>query len=592
MAKDQTHGEVTLRAQPSLLLVLVLLTPLFTYPIDHDRDRLAQQNSTASQPAQRGNFDGPAELPRERVASSLRDTPSSGKTILVHAGEDPSQAVSRASCGDIVQLQAGATFHRLALPQKSCDDSHWIIVRTSAPDSSLPSETSRLTPCFAGVAALTGRPAYSCLAPKNVLARLEFDGKGGSGPVILAAGANHYRLIGLEIMRSDSSSVVYNLIGTENGSADHLIFDRLWVHGTAQSETVRGIMLSHVRHAAVIDSYFSDFHCIAKTGACVDSQAIAGGTADDASGPFKIDNNYLEAAGEGVMFGGGEATATPRDIEIRHNLFFKPMIWMKDQTNFIGGRDGNPFIVKNLFELKNAQRVLFENNVLQNTWGGFTQTGFAVLLSPRNQAEGGRNVCPACEVLDVTIRNVEISHVASGFQIANGLSDNNGAAKDGGRYSIHDVVVDDMDPDKYGGFGAFAQISTAPGDSPAPRLHDVSIHHVTAFPPRTLFIVGGPVSGPRMAGLSITHNLFAAGARPLVSTGGGPQINCAAQADAKGVERVLRDCFSSFVFEHNVIVGGGGGWPKGNQFAKSTPAGKTGEGADTGAIGEALKDVW
>jgi hypothetical protein len=511
--------------------------------------------------------------------------------LAVRAGEDPSEAITRASCGDTIELQAGATFGRLLLPRKNCDDSHWIIIRTSAPDSKLPAEHARLTPCYAGVALLAGRPSYPCASPENVLAKIEFTGKGGSGPVILAPGANHYRLIGLEITRSASPLIVYNLIGTDKGTADHLIFDRLWIHGTDHSETVRGLTLSHVLHAAVIDSYFSDFHCIAKSGACVDSQAIAGGTGDDPSGPFKIENNYLEAAGECVMFGGGEATATAADIEIRGNHFFKPMIWMKGQPGFTGGADGNPFVVKNLFELKNAQRVLFENNVLENTWGGFTQTGFAVLLSPKNQAEGGRNVCPACEVLDVAIRNVTISHVASGFQIANGLSDNNGAAKDGGRYSIHDVFADDIDGDRFNGLGAFAQISTAPGDSPAPRLHDVTIDHVTALSSRTLFILGGPVTGTRMSGLSITNSLLSAGAKTITSTGGGPQVNCAAQAEVKGLDRVLRDCFSSFTFQHNVIVGGAGGWPKDNKAVKAVPANWKNLGADVETLRNAVKDV-
>jgi hypothetical protein len=81
-------------------------------------------------------------------------------------------------------------------------------------------------------------------------------------------------------------------------------------------------------------------------------------------GPFKIVNNFLEAAGETIIFGGGRATATPTDIEIRRNHMFKPMTWMKGQPGFVGGVDGSPFIVKNLFELKNAQRVLLEGNIL------------------------------------------------------------------------------------------------------------------------------------------------------------------------------------------------------------------------------------
>lgn len=40
--------------------------------------------------------------------------------------------------------------------------------------------------------------------------------------------------------------------------------------------------------------------------------------------------------------------------------------------------------------------------------------------------------------------------------MGNGLSDNGSAALDGGRYSIHDVTIDDIDPVKYEGYGVFA----------------------------------------------------------------------------------------------------------------------------------------
>src|SRR6266571_4241328 len=84
------------------------------------------------------------------------------------------------------------------------------------------------------------------------------------------------------------------------------------------------------------------------------------------------------------------AAATPTDIEIRGNHFFKPMSWKPGEPGFVGGASGRPFIVKNLFELKNAQRVLLEGNLLENCWGGFSQNGYAVLLTPKNQS----NQCP------------------------------------------------------------------------------------------------------------------------------------------------------------------------------------------------------
>ena len=519
--------------------------------------------SDTRDPKQAQNFDGPAELPRVQVATAMRDTPAPGKAIHVRAGEDASQAVEKAACGDTVELQAGASFPQLVLPAKKCDDAHWIIVRTSAPDSKLPPEGTRLEPCYAGVTSLPGRPPFHCKSSENVLAKLQSEGKGPGGPVTISPGANHYRLIGLEVTRHTAPNIVYNLIGPQDAPADHLIFDRMWIHGSPQDETARGVMLSHLRYVAVIDSYLSDFHCVAISGACVDSQAVAGGSGNDPMGPFKIENNFMEGAAETILLGGSAGTETPYDIVIRRNHMFKPLIWMKGQPGFVGGLDGNAFIVKNLFELKNAVRLLFEGNVLENSWGGFSQSGFAIGMGPKNQAHGKTNVCPTCQVTDITIRYCTISHVGGGFGLGNGLSDNGGAAKDGGRYSIHDVIIDDIQAEAYGGRGTFAQISTAPGVSAAVPLHDVSIDHVTAFPSHVLFNIGGPLNEPRMSHLSITNNVLLAHDHPVTTTGGGMDRNCSAGPRSKTMDVALESCFSSYVFQNNVIVGGGSGWPKG-----------------------------
>jgi hypothetical protein len=74
---------------------------------------------------------------------------------------------------------------------------------------------------------------------------------------------------------------------------------------------------------------------------------------------------------------------TPTDIEIRNNHLWKPWQWMKGSPNFIGGPDGNPFVIKNHFELKNAVRVLVEGNLMENNWGGFAEGGYAVLIAPQ-----------------------------------------------------------------------------------------------------------------------------------------------------------------------------------------------------------------
>src|SRR5205823_11244133 len=90
-------------------------------------------------------------------------------------------------------------------------------------------------------------------------------------------------------------------IGAEEGTADtlphHIIVDRCYLHGDPRRGTRRGIALNS-RDSAVINSYLSDFK---EAGA--DSQAIVGW---NGPGPFRITNNYLEASGENVMFGGAD----------------------------------------------------------------------------------------------------------------------------------------------------------------------------------------------------------------------------------------------------------------------------------------------
>src|SRR5258708_376484 len=143
--------------------------------------------SVAQAPAARPGFDGPAELPRIFLRTSMADTPAPGKNRLVKAADNLQDALDRASCGDTLRLEAGTTFTGiLRLPQKRCDDLHWIIIRSNTPDSDLPPEGARMTPCYAGIASLPGRPAFPCSAPHNVLARITFPGKGASGPIFFA----------------------------------------------------------------------------------------------------------------------------------------------------------------------------------------------------------------------------------------------------------------------------------------------------------------------------------------------------------------------------------------------------------------------
>jgi hypothetical protein len=545
----------------------------FTVMVTDSANETASGNSSVTVTAGSG-YDGPAQLPIATVSSALADTPAPGPVVTVNAGGNLQLALNNAQCGNTIELQAGATFTGdFQFPTKNCDNNHWIIVRTSAADSALPAEGQRLTPCYAGLASLPGRPQYSCNNPQNVLAKLIL-ASGGDGPVTFQSGANHYRLLGLELTRATGTKAAPALITvTPGGTANYIVLDRSWLHGTIQDDTRDGFALSGTSNVAVVDSYFSDFHCTALTGACSDSHAVSGGTGNNQDGPYLIQGNFLEASGEAILFGGGAATMTPTDITVTNNHFWKPWQWMKGNQPFVGGADGNAFVVKNHFELKNAVRVLVEANLMENSWGGFSQTGFGILLTPKNQhTPSGTDVCPLCQVTDVTVRYVHISHAGGGMELATGLSasgrDGGAPALAGTRWSIHDVVFDDLST-KYVGPGIVFEIAN---QWPKNGLNTITINHITGLPDPTshVMLMGALIKNEPMYALVFTNNLTVTGQYPIWNTGGG-----AASCAVKDVPITsITNCFTTFTFANNVLITapaqyGPTRWPAKNMFAQT-----------------------
>jgi len=351
------------------------------------------------------------ELPRVFLDTTL--VAPSGQIIAVPAGGDVQAALNAAQPGDVITLQAGATFTGpFTLPNKT--GTGWIIVRTSAPDSSLPAPGTRVT------------PSYAAVMPKIVAdASLGF-------AIQAASGAHHFRFIGIEVM-SAAGAPTFDLVRLGSGSETStsalphdIIVDRCYIHGLAGQAAKRGIALNGSR-LAVIDSYLSEFKDQAQ-----DAQAILGW---NGSGPFKIVNNYLEATGENVMFGGADPSIVnlvPADIEIRGNHFFKPTAWR-----------GVWAAVKNLFELKNARRVLIEGNIFENNWLA-AQAGWAVQFTVRNQD----GTAPWSTIEDVTFQKNIVRHSGSGLNIL--AADDPNPSQTMKRVLIRDNLFDDINAGRPG----------------------------------------------------------------------------------------------------------------------------------------------
>jgi len=384
-----------------------------------------------------------ASLPATSVAAAPAayvDTSmptQTGSILNVPAGGDFQGAVNGATCGDTIQLAAGATYTgNFTLPFKSCTG--WVVVRTSAPDSSLPAPGVRINPTYAGV------------LPKIVSPNV-------SPAIVTQLGATHYRFIGVEVTTTISTinTVQYGLIdlgddpATGNGVtsvsqlASFIFFDRCYIHGTPTGNVKRGITFNGASLAA-IDSYISDIHGVGQ-----DTQAIIGW---NGPGPFKIADNYLEAAGENVMFGGATPSISgviPSDIEIRGNHFFKPLTWRVGDPSYAGIH----WSVKNLLEFKIAQRVLVTGNVFENNWLD-AQVGFAILLTPRTES----GAAPWIEVQDITFTLNIVRHTGSGLNIL-GTDDGDPQhlvrAK---RALVKDNLFDDVNGATWGGDGRLFQL--------------------------------------------------------------------------------------------------------------------------------------
>ena len=412
-------------------------------------------------------------------------------TITVAAGGNLQQALDAAQPGDTILLAENAEFvGNFVLPVKTGEA--WITLRTAAPDSVLPAAGTRIRPSDAPVLARVRSP--------NSMAALR-----------TAAGAHHWIVQYLEfpanlngyndiVQIGDGSSAQNSLDKVPH----HLVLSHLYVHGDPAVGQKRGIALNGA-HVTIRDSHIADCKGISQ-----DTQAIGGW---NGPGPYLIENNYLEGAGENVMFGGADP-AIPNlvtdGVVFRRNYVSRPMSWrdpllatpaavtatitgegslpagtyayrvvarrlvqgsnarsaaslevtvtttaqasgVRVQWQPVAGAAeyrvygrtagaedvywrvtttdftdtgaagtaeavptsaGTVWIVKNLFELKNARNVVVESNIFENHWKA-AQPGYAIVFTPRNSSGG----CAWCVVEQVRFENNVLRNAAAGINL-------------------------------------------------------------------------------------------------------------------------------------------------------------------------------
>ena len=430
-----------------------------------------------------------------------------GPVVPVSTGDEFQAALDRATAGTTIVLTAGSTYRPAAgtpfvLRNRSLRAGEWITIRSSSPAF----DPGGATPPGARATPAAGQQFAAIRATAARVPAIRTD-----------PGARGYRLIGLDIGADDGITQVDVIElgdGTDTTTATEpsdIVVDRCLVHGNDAGSYRRGIALNGAR-LAVVDSDFRNFH-----DAGTDSQAIAGW---NGPGPFAIVNNYLEAASENILFGGGDPAVpslVPSDITIRRNISTKPLSWRTS---------GIP--VKNAFELKSARRVVVEGNTFENVWSS-GQDGTAILLKSTNQ-DGG---CTWCVTEYVTFADNIVRSASHGLLINAAEVGRKGASlpRRANHFRIKNVLFDGIGAASFGGGKLFRIFG---------GVDEIEITHVTS----TSNPMG--ILDPHDANDTNTHLTFSSNIveRKLYGIGAG---------SAEGIP-TLTGNFAPFVYNQNVLV--------------------------------------
>lgn len=270
-----------------------------------------------------------------------------GSTINVGSNPADLQAAINASAqGDTLVCPAGVTYHRIILPIR--EGTGWTCIRTNG--ASLPAAGTRVS-------------------PSDASQMFKITSSGRDRAVVIPPGTRGWRFIGMEATHP-SATFQWGLIDADG---DRTSFERCYIHGQLGQQLVRCLYVRG-NDFQMWDSWISEAQYASN-----DSQAIF--TRNNAR--FHIENCEIQGAGENIMLGDEGSVLSTTDAVLRRNHFFKPLTWRKF---LVDGKTPNPTwdgverVIKNLFEIKAAHRVLFEGNVLENHWR-YSQPGDSILIN-------------------------------------------------------------------------------------------------------------------------------------------------------------------------------------------------------------------
>jgi hypothetical protein len=413
-------------------------------------------------------------------ATTLEPAFQTSQVIDVPAGGSLQQALNQIQPGGTIRLARGAVYTgNFTLPAKNGTD--YILITTA--NASLPAPGVRIDPSY-----------------KSQLATIR--SASTSSALVTAPGASYYRIVGVAFEANQNGAGDIIALGradqtTLSAVPHHIELDRVLISGDPNVGQKRAI----AANAAYVTIMNSDIREIKAVGQ--DSQAIG---AWNSPGPFVIRNNRLEAAGENILFGGAHISIpglVPSDILVEGNLMTKDPAWRN-----------LPWTVKNIFELKNAQRVIVRNNTLLYNWGG-SQAGFAVVFTPRNSS----GQTPWVVISDVEFSGNIVAHSGSAFNLLG--HDDTDPTGQLARIVIRNNLVINISGE-WKGSGIFAQIGGEPRDITID--HNTVIHTgnvVTFYSGSYVNSSGVRVNAGPVAGFVFTNNLMRHNAYGIFGSGQG-----------------------------------------------------------------------
>jgi hypothetical protein len=497
--------------------------------------------------------------------------PVAAEIRRVPAGGNLQAALDAAQPGDVVLLAPGATFTGNFVLRKKTGDA-FVTVQTEVEEAGALAPGTRMTPATA-----------------MKLARLQSP---NSSPALQTAPfAHHWRI---QLLQFGPNFKGYGeIIRIGDGSAEQhtldvvphtIVLDRLFVTGDPLLGQKRGVALN-AANVAVTNSHVSDIKGVGQ-----DTQAIA---IWNGPGPFVIENNYLEAAGENVLLGGAGPdipNLVPTGLSFRRNYLSRPvrwrepiipaptaatadaaaggtlppasytfavvarrpagqtsyaqsspivrtvvvstpgsvrltwtavdqateyrvyrtgpsgtMYWTVDGLSFTDSGTagtasaapgtGTRWLVKNIFELKNARDVVAEHNLFEHNWEN-GQIGYAIVFTVRNSS----GTCTWCTIENVDFRYNVIRHVAGGINILG--YDSPEISQQGRDIRITHNLFYGVDQARWGGPGIFLMM----GDEP----RNVTVDHNTIdhAGASLVSVYGGSSTDRReILGFTFTNNL-------------------------------------------------------------------------------------